>query len=45
MPTLEKAVVQCLATSDVPLVESQTLQSVVGAQWEQSTVIMAEMLQ
>ena len=45
VPTLEKAVVQFLATSVVPLAESQTLQSVVWVLWGQSTVTMAEMLQ
>ena len=45
VPTLVKAVVQFLATSVVPLVESQTLQSVVWVLWGQSTVTMAEMLQ
>ena len=45
VPTLGKAVVQFLATSVVLLVGSHTLRSVVWAQWEESTVIMVEMLQ
>ena len=44
VPTLEKAVVQFLATSDV-LAESQTLQSVTWAGLGRSTVTMIEMLQ
>ena len=44
MPTLERAVVQFLATS-VVLAESQILQSVTWAGLGRSTVIMAGMLQ
>ena len=45
MVTLEKAVGQLLATLGVLLAVGHTFQSATWAQWGQSTVIMAEMLQ
>jgi len=43
--TLEKAVVQFLATSVVLLAENLMFQSAAWVQWDQSTVTMAGMLQ
>ena len=45
MPTLEKAVVQFLVPSVVPLAESHTLQSAVWVLWEELTVTMGATLQ